>query len=62
MEDGVSISESYQRWTLNPGDNLTGQDPKVVAIANAVWTPEVIAAYKAELAKQLAQLQTNIPA
>jgi hypothetical protein len=48
VEDGTELSASYHRWTLNPSDDLTSQDPKVVAIANAVWTPEVIAAYQAE--------------
>jgi hypothetical protein len=48
VEDGTELSASYHRWTLAPGDSLTGQDAKVVAIANAVWTPEVVAAYKAQ--------------
>jgi len=47
VEDGAELSASYSRWALNPGDDLIGQDPKVVAIANAVWTPEVVAAFKA---------------
>ena len=48
VEDGNTISSSYHRWTLAPGDSTTGQDARVVAVANAVWTPEVIAAYKAQ--------------
>jgi len=51
VENGVEISDSYTRWSLNPGADLTGQDPKVVSVANAVWTPEVIATYQAEQAK-----------
>ena len=47
MEDGKELSSSYHRWSLVPGDDLAGQDAKVVAIANATWTPEVIAAYQA---------------
>jgi hypothetical protein len=47
VEDGNELSASYNRSSLVPEQDLTGQDPKVVAIANAVWTPEVIAAYKA---------------
>ena len=50
IEDGVEISISYHRSVLNPGDDLTDQDPKVVAIANAIWTPDVIDAYKIEIA------------
>ena len=42
------LASNYHRDSLIPSQDLTGQDPKVVAIANAVWTPEVIAAYKAQ--------------
>ena len=43
------IAASYERWVLNPGDDISTQDPKVQAIANTIWTPEVIAAYKTSL-------------
>ena len=36
-EDGEMLSQSYHRHVLQPGDDLTDQDPKVVAIANAAW-------------------------
>jgi hypothetical protein len=48
MEDGVELSASYHRWVLAPADSLEGQDAKVVAVCNAVWTDEVIAAYQAQ--------------
>jgi len=48
VEDGKELSASYHRWALDPGADLTGQDAKVVAIANAIWTAEVVAAYKAQ--------------
>jgi hypothetical protein len=42
MEDGAMLSQSYHRHVLQPGDDLTNEDPKVVAIANATWpTTEV---------------------
>jgi hypothetical protein len=47
--DGVEIAKSYHRWTLSPGQDLTGQDQRVTDVANAVWTQEVIAAYQATL-------------
>ena len=37
QEDGTELSRSYHRHTLAMGDDLTDQDPRVVAIANAVW-------------------------
>lgn len=48
-KDGKEISRMYHRHSLVPGSDLTGEDAKVVAIAQAVWTPEVIAAYQASL-------------
>ena len=42
MEDGKEISKTYHRHILNPGDSLKDQDEKVIAIAKAVWTDEVI--------------------
>ena len=48
-KDGVEISRSLHRHMLAPGDDLTGQDARVTAIANATWTDEVVAAYKASL-------------
>ena len=40
LEDGQVLSQSYHRHVLQPGDDLTNEDPKVVAIANSVWTAE----------------------
>ena len=48
FEDGAQLSKTYHRTSLTPGQDLTGQPEKVVAIANAAWTPEVIAAYQAQ--------------
>ena len=47
--DGVEINRSFHRHMLAPGDDLTGQDAKVISIANATWTDEVVNAYKASL-------------
>lgn len=49
LKDGEEIAASFHRHVLNPGDDLTGQADRVVAIANATWTDEVIAAYQASL-------------
>ena len=46
LEDGEEISKKYHRTSLIPGQDLTGQPSKVVAICNTVWTQEVIDAYK----------------
>jgi DNA-binding transcriptional LysR family regulator len=47
MEDGQQLSQTYHRTSLTPAQDLTGQPANVVAICNAAWTPEVIAAYQA---------------
>lgn len=49
--DGVEVTRTFHRHTLIPGDDVTNEDPKVQAIANAVWTEEVIAAYQASIAR-----------
>jgi hypothetical protein len=49
IEDGVELSKSYHRWILVPGQNIADQEPRVQAVCNAVWTPEVIAAYQARI-------------
>ena len=47
MEDGNQISQTYHRSSLTPAQDLTGVPANVVAICNAAWTAEVIAAYQA---------------
>jgi len=58
-EDGVELTRSFHRHVLNPGtldasDNLvdtdiSGEDADIQAIANAAWTTQVKADYKAFL-------------
>lgn len=50
-KDEVEIAKTYQRYVLSPIDDISNQDEKLKAIANAIWTPEVIAAY-VELQKE----------
>jgi len=52
MEDGNQISQTYHRSSLTPAQDLTGIPANVVAICNAAWTAEVIAAYQAQVASQ----------
>lgn len=46
FEDDEVISETYHRHVLTPGDSTIGEDERVMIIANAIWTPEVISAYE----------------
>ena len=47
MEDGNQISQTFHRSSLTPAQDLTGIPANVVAICNAAWTAEVVAAYQA---------------
>lgn len=49
VDGDVVKSFTYHRYVLVPGSDLTSQPEEVVKIANAVWTPESIAAYNASL-------------
>jgi len=46
-KDGVELTRTFHRHVKHPGEDVSNEDPKVQAIANAIWTPEVIAAYQA---------------
>ena len=48
--DGTEISRTFHRHSLRPGEDVSNEDAKVQAIANAIWTAEVIAAYQASIA------------
>ena len=59
MEDGNQLSQTYHRTSLTPAQDLTGQPANVVAICNVAWTPEVGAAYQAQIAAQAAKRQNQ---
>jgi len=59
LEDGAVLSSAIHRHVLHPGQDLTDQDPKVSAIANAVWTDEVVTAYNDMIAAQEAEMNTQ---
>ena len=54
MEDGNELSKTFHRNSLTPGQDLTGVPANVVAHCNVAWTAEVIAAYQAQMAAQIA--------
>ena len=41
-KDGVELTRTFHRHTKAPGEDVSGEDSRVQAIANAVWTPEVL--------------------
>jgi hypothetical protein len=54
LEDGNQLSSSYHRWSYTPGSDISEQPSNVQAVAAAVWTAEVIAAYETQLAASAA--------
>jgi hypothetical protein len=50
-EDGVELARNHHRHAVAPGDDVTGEVAEVQAIASALWTDEVIAAYQASIAE-----------
>ena len=49
-KDGIELTRTFHRHVVAPGADITNEDPKVQAIANAIWTEEIIAAYSAYIA------------
>ena len=48
-KDGIEISRTFHRHSLRPGEDISNEDLKVQAIANAIWTEEVVATYQASI-------------
>jgi hypothetical protein len=59
-EDGVILTKTYHRTSLEPGADLSGQPTNVVAICQMFWTPEVIAAYQEKMANINQAMQQGI--
>ena len=53
-EDGVELSRAFHRGVLEPGDDISGQDQRVIDIATATWTPEVVSTFAASKAARVA--------
>lgn len=52
--DGETVkAQTFHRYCLAPGSDLTGQPEQVTAVATAAWTSEVVAAYQAQLATNI---------
>ena len=49
LKDGIEVGRQFHRHCLNPGDDVSEEVQRVRDVANATWTPEVVAAYEASL-------------
>jgi len=55
LKDGVVISSTYWRCVLQPSSTVDTEvlnEPYYANLAQTAWTPEVIAAYQAQVAAQ----------
>ena len=48
-QNNLIIASSFDRWVLSPGDDISTQDSKVQALANIIWTPEILSTYNASI-------------
>ena len=48
-KDGKEVGRSYHRHVRSPGDDVSGDCAELQAVATALWTTEVVAAYEASL-------------
>jgi hypothetical protein len=49
LKDGEFYARTFHRWSFAPESDISAMPANVQAIAQAAWTPEVIAAYKTQL-------------
>jgi hypothetical protein len=52
-KDGVELTRTFDRRIVDPITDLTDEDPKVIAIANALWNAEIIEQYRNSLSDSL---------
>ena len=44
-KDGIEISRTFHRHVVHPSNDISQEDAKVQAVANAIWTEQIIATY-----------------
>ena len=56
IEDGEQLSQSYERNSIDPGEDTARVPGKVKAIIDVVWTADVVDAFKAAQAEAKKQI------
>jgi hypothetical protein len=59
QDDGNEISRSFHRHVIAPTDDISGEDARVQAVANSLWTDEVKAQYQASLPAEPAAAESS---
>jgi hypothetical protein len=59
-EEGNQLSRTFHRWCIAPGEDYSAQEQQVQDICKVSHTPEVIAAYQAQLEANRIKLGTTL--
>lgn len=51
-KDGVEVGRQYHRHAKYPGDDMSNECAEMQAVAQALWTDEVIAAWQTHVETQ----------
>jgi hypothetical protein len=51
IDDGIEMGTTYHRHVLLPGDPIGDQHERVISIANAIWTTDVVDNYRQKYKK-----------
>jgi hypothetical protein len=46
LKDGIEIAKTYHRQSFAPGSDVSKMPKNIQAIANIVWTSDIITEYK----------------
>lgn len=57
-DNGVEVARTYRRRVLEPSATHNETDPRLVSIIAAVWTAEIIDAYKQEKQRRLDEISS----
>jgi hypothetical protein len=52
-KDGKEVGKTYHRHCRVPGDDVSSDCAELQAVAAALWTTEVVAAYQASLSESM---------
>ena len=55
-KDGVEVGRTYHRHVRVPGDDMSEECAEMQAVATALWTDGVVAAYQASIAEHHSHL------
>ena len=58
--DGVEISRQFMRHVFEPGADTSGEPDRVIAVAAATWTADVLTAWDVVIAERQARIDASL--